>query len=70
MEAFDIKRRMGLWHIAFPLKMMPQPDGHPTSCDILHPVAASMHAGTGVGDRTLIQGLLARMNIILSVRHS
>lgn len=41
VDAFDIERRMGLLHVAFPLKMMLQPDGHLTSCDIMHTVAAA-----------------------------
>ena len=31
--------RIGLLHVAFPLKMLLQPDGHLTSCDLLHTVA-------------------------------
>jgi ribulose 1,5-bisphosphate carboxylase large subunit-like protein len=42
VDAFDIERRVGLLHIAFPLKMMLQPDGHLTSCDILHTVASAI----------------------------
>lgn len=41
-DAFDQTGRMGLLHIAFPLKMMLQPDGHLTSCDLLHTVAAAI----------------------------
>jgi hypothetical protein len=36
IDAFDSSGRMGLLHISFPLKMMLQPDGHLTSCDLLH----------------------------------
>lgn len=42
VDAFDRSGRMGLLHVAFPLKMMLQPDGHLTSCDILHTVAAAV----------------------------
>src|SRR5882672_9242506 len=42
VEAFDSTGRMGLLHMAFPLKMMLQPDGHLTSCDILHTVAGAI----------------------------
>src|SRR5467141_1348891 len=42
IDAFDKTTRLGLLHIAFPLKMMLQPDGHLTSCDILHTVAAAI----------------------------
>lgn len=42
VDAFDETGRMGLLHIAFPLKMMLQPDGHLTSCDILHTTAAAI----------------------------
>ena len=34
--------RMGLLHVAFPLKMLLQPDGHLTSCDLLHTVAGAI----------------------------
>src|SRR5207248_11454649 len=36
VDAFDSTGRLGLLHVALPLKMMLQPDGHLTSCDILH----------------------------------
>lgn len=39
VDAFDATGRMGLLHLAFPLKMMAHPDGHVTSMDILHTVA-------------------------------
>ena len=42
VDAFDSTGRLGLLHVAFPLKMMLQPDGHLTSCDILHTVAAAI----------------------------
>ena len=42
VDAFDATSRIGLLHIAFPLKMMFQPDGHLTSCDILHTTAAAI----------------------------
>jgi ribulose 1,5-bisphosphate carboxylase large subunit-like protein len=42
VDAFDLDRRMGLLHVAFPLKMMLQPDGHLTSCDILHTIAGAI----------------------------
>lgn len=42
VDAFDGTGRMGLLHMAFPLKMMLQPDGHLTSCDILHTIAGAI----------------------------
>ena len=36
VDRFDASGRIGLLHVAFPLKMMLQPDGHLTSCDLLH----------------------------------
>jgi ribulose 1,5-bisphosphate carboxylase large subunit-like protein len=42
VDPFDSSRRIGLLNIAFPLKMLLQPDGHLTSCDILHTVAAAI----------------------------
>lgn len=42
VDAFDKTGRLGLVHVAFPLKMMLQPDGHLTSCDILHTAAAAI----------------------------
>ena len=42
VDAFDATGRMGLLHVAFPLKMMLQFDGHLTSCDLLHTVAAAI----------------------------
>jgi ribulose 1,5-bisphosphate carboxylase large subunit-like protein len=42
VDAFDSAGRIGLLHVAFPLKMMLQGDGHLTSCDILHTVAGAI----------------------------
>lgn len=42
IDPFDDTGKAGLLHIAFPLKMMLQPDGHLTSCDILHTAAAAI----------------------------
>ena len=42
VDAFDATGRLGLLHVAFPLTMMLQPDGHLTSCDILHTAAAAI----------------------------
>lgn len=42
VDAFDSSGKIGLLHVAFPLKMMLQPDGHLTSCDILHTVAGAV----------------------------
>ncbi len=42
VDPFDASGRVGLLHVAFPLKMMRQPDGHLTSCDILHTVAGAV----------------------------
>jgi ribulose 1,5-bisphosphate carboxylase large subunit-like protein len=42
VDAFDATGRIGLLHVAFPLKMMLQPDGHVTSSDILHTVGAAI----------------------------
>jgi ribulose-bisphosphate carboxylase large chain len=42
VEPFDRTNRIGLVHVAFPLKMMLQPDGHLTSCDLLHTIAAAI----------------------------
>jgi ribulose-bisphosphate carboxylase large chain len=42
VEAFDTTGRLGLLHIAFPLKMMLQPDGHLTSGDLLHTLAGAI----------------------------
>lgn len=45
VDAFDATGRLGLAHVAIPLKMMRHPDGHVTSCDLLHTIA-----GAGVFD--------------------
>ncbi len=42
VDPFDSGGQVGLLHVAFPLKMMLQPDGHLTSCDILHTVAGAV----------------------------
>ena len=42
VDPWDATGRMGLLHVAFPLKMLLQPDGHLTSCDLLHTVAAAI----------------------------
>jgi ribulose 1,5-bisphosphate carboxylase large subunit-like protein len=42
VDAFDGTGRIGLLHVAFPLKMMRHPDGHVTSCDLLHTVAGAV----------------------------
>jgi ribulose 1,5-bisphosphate carboxylase large subunit-like protein len=42
VDAFDETGRIGLLHMAYPLKMLLQPDGHLTSCDILHTVAGAI----------------------------
>lgn len=42
VDPFDATGRIGLLHVAFPLKMMLQPDGHLTSCDLLHTVAGAI----------------------------
>ena len=42
VDPWDTTGRMGLLHVAFPLKMLLQPDGHLTSCDLLHTVAAAI----------------------------
>ena len=42
VDLFDSTGRLGLLHVAFPLKMMLQPDGHLTSCDLLHTAAAAI----------------------------
>lgn len=39
MQAFDFSGRIGLIHVAFPLKMLLHPGGGITSTDILHTVA-------------------------------
>ncbi|GAC1473772.1 MAG: hypothetical protein NVSMB9_23000 [Isosphaeraceae bacterium] len=42
VDAFDGSKRMGLLHVAFPLKMMRQPDGHLTTSDLLHTMAGAV----------------------------
>ncbi len=42
VDPFDATGRIGLLHVAFPLKMMRQGDGHVTSCDLLHTVAGAV----------------------------
>lgn len=42
VDAFDKTGRLGLLHVAFPLKMMLQPDGHLTSSDLLHTTAGAI----------------------------
>ncbi|MFN8007288.1 MAG: RuBisCO large subunit C-terminal-like domain-containing protein [Terriglobia bacterium] len=42
VDPFDMSGRIGLLHMAFPLKMLLHPDGHLTSCDILHTVAGAI----------------------------
>jgi ribulose-bisphosphate carboxylase large chain len=42
VDAWDATGRIGLLHMAFPLKMLLQPDGHLTSCDILHTMAGAI----------------------------
>lgn len=42
VEPFDGTGRIGLLHVAFPLKMMLHPDGHLTSVDILHTAAGAI----------------------------
>src|SRR5579862_6665596 len=42
VDAFDSSGRIGLLHVAFPLKMMRHPDGRVTSCDLLHTVAGAV----------------------------
>jgi ribulose 1,5-bisphosphate carboxylase large subunit-like protein len=42
VDAFDNTGRLGLIHMAYPLKMLLQADGHLTSTDILHTVAGAI----------------------------
>ncbi len=42
VDAFDAGGKVGLLHVAFPLKGMLQADGHLTSCDLLHTVAGAI----------------------------
>ena len=42
VDAFDASGRIGLLHVAFPLKMMRHPNGRLTSTDILHTIAGAV----------------------------
>ncbi len=42
VDPFDATGRIGLLHMAYPLKMLLQPDGHLTSCDLLHTAAGAI----------------------------
>ena len=42
IDPFDATGRIGLVHMAYPLKMLLQPDGHLTTCDILHTTAGAI----------------------------
>ena len=42
VDAFDATGRIGLLHMAYPLKMLLQTDGHLTSSDLLHTVAGAI----------------------------
>lgn len=42
VDSFDATGRLGLLHMAYPLKMLLQIDGHLTSTDILHTVAGAI----------------------------
>ena len=42
VDAFDASGRVGLLHVAFPLKMMRHPNGRLTSTDILHTIAGAV----------------------------
>jgi ribulose 1,5-bisphosphate carboxylase large subunit-like protein len=42
VDAFDATGRLGLIHMAYPLKMLLQADGHLTSTDILHTIAGAI----------------------------
>jgi len=41
-DAFDATGRIGILHVAYPLKMLLQPDGHLTSVDLLHMAAGAI----------------------------
>ena len=41
-DPFDTTGRIGLLHMAYPLKMLLQPDGHLTSTDVFHTVAGAI----------------------------
>src|SRR5882762_2070946 len=42
IDPFDATGRLGLVHMAYPLKMLLHPDGHLTSTDLLHTVAGAI----------------------------
>jgi ribulose-bisphosphate carboxylase large chain len=42
IDAFDAGGHVGLLHMAYPLKMLLQPDGHLTSVDLLHTAAGAI----------------------------
>jgi ribulose 1,5-bisphosphate carboxylase large subunit-like protein len=42
IDAFDASGRIGLLHVAFPLKLMLHPDGHLTSTDLFHTLAGAI----------------------------
>jgi ribulose 1,5-bisphosphate carboxylase large subunit-like protein len=42
VDAFDASGKVGILHVAFPLKMMRQPDGHLTGTDLLHTVGGAV----------------------------
>lgn len=42
VDPWDASGRIGLLHVAFPLKMLLHPDGHLTSCDILHTLGGAI----------------------------
>jgi len=42
VDPFDASGRIGLLHVAFPLKMLRHPDGHVTTCDLLHTLAGAV----------------------------
>src|SRR2546427_11709739 len=42
IDPFDATGRLGLIHMAYPLKMLRHPDGHVTSTDLLHTVAGAI----------------------------
>jgi ribulose 1,5-bisphosphate carboxylase large subunit-like protein len=42
IDPFDSSGRIGLLHVAFPLKMLRHPDGHVSSSDLLHTLAGAV----------------------------
>src|SRR5712692_916389 len=42
VDAFDATGRLGILHMAYPLKMLLQPDGHLTSVDLYHTAAGAI----------------------------